>query len=489
MKSISNRFNYLFRSTKGLALVAFAVVSIVVAIWGTLSGPLADFGVKDITVRVLGMDLVPAEREGRLITLYHSIAMAVVAVQVYFITHVMPMKEREHININATVTVGYLLSLIFGLLYGYFGHNRIFHGLFLVGLSLMFYGGIQLSVALWPWRKEHYIADPKSEYSHTKRGVNLERVAFFSMSVATLGSSIFGAVAGASYGAGFVTFLAEDTLRDPHKSSLDLAVIGHLHIMVALVGVAAALIIGRWLDFKGILHKIAMPFMIFGTIVLSIGVWLVVPFEFIAHIIIYVGSSFVLFAGLFLFIFSWQKITKDRLAEQGITKASFGQKVKALLHDPLKFGATWQMLYMNFTTTFVGIFMAARLDKIIRRWPLRDERVTLSGHWHALSTIIATIMLFYFADMMGLKGKARKWFGWLTLIFSDIAFGASTVFALKRLFVSESAQQPMVDVLDLLIEGGLGIVLVTLAAFMIWRLVDLLQKDGGWSKDTSEAEL
>jgi multisubunit Na+/H+ antiporter MnhB subunit len=91
--------------------------------------------------------------------------------------------------------------------------------------------------------------------------------------------------------------------------------------------------------------------------------------------------------------------------------------------------------------------------------------------------------------MMGLKGKARKWFGWLTIIFSDLAFGASTVFALKRLFVSESAQQPMVDVLDLLIEGGLGIVLVTLAAFMIWRLVDLFQKDGRWSKELSETEL
>lgn len=489
MKAITKRFNYLFRSTKGLALVAIAMLSIVVAIWGTISGPLAEFGVKDITVRLLGMDLVPAEREGRLVMLYHSIAMAVVAIEVYFITHLMPMKKREQITINATVTVGYLLALIFGLLFAYFGHEWLFHGLFLVGQSLIFYAGIQLAAALWPWKKEYYIQDPKSEYAHTKGGVDLERVAFFAMVLTTLGSALFGAWAGAYSGNGFETFLAENVVRAPNKPVLQRSIIGHLHIMIALIGVAAALIIGKWVDFKGILHKIAMPFMIFGSIVLSIGCWTMVPAQYIAHLIIYVGSTFVLFAGLFLLIFTWNKLIKDRLAEQGIEKASFGQKLKALLHDPLKFGATWQMLYMNFCVTFIGLFMAATLEKNIRTLPLREERVTLSGHWHVLSTLIATILLFYFADLVGLKGKARKWFGWLTIIFSDLAFGAVTVLALKRQFISESAQQPLVDIIDIFTDIGLGVVLIVLAAFMMWRLIDLFKKDGRWAKELSEAEL
>ena len=489
MKAITKRFNYLFRSTKGLALVAIAMLSIVVAIFGTISGPMAEYGVKDITVRLLGMDLVPAEREGRLVMLYHSIAMAVVAIEVYFITHLMPMKERERTTINATVTIGYMLSLIFGLLFGYFGHDRIFHGVFLVGLSLMFYSGILLAAALWPWKKEYYIQDPKSEYAHTKGGVDLERVAFFAMALTTLGSALFGAAAGASYGDGFVTFLAENTIRAPNKSALDLGIIGHLHIMIALIGVAAALIVGRWMDWKGILHKISMPFMIFGSLVLSIGCWTVVPAQYIAHLIIYVGSTFVLFAGLFLLIFTWNKLIKERLAEQKIEKASFGQKIKALIHDPLKFGATWQMLYMNFCVTFVGLFMAATLEEKIRTLPLREEQVTLSGHWHVLSTLVATILLFYFADLVGLKGKARKWFGWLTIIFSDLAFGAVTVLALKRQFISESAQQPLVDIIDIFTDIGLGVVLIVLATFMMWRLIDLFKKDGRWAKELSEAEL
>ncbi len=75
-----NQFNYLFRSTKGLILVAIAMISLETAIWGMLSGPMAEWGVRDVVVRVLGMKLVEAEREGRIIILYHSIAMAVVAI-------------------------------------------------------------------------------------------------------------------------------------------------------------------------------------------------------------------------------------------------------------------------------------------------------------------------------------------------------------------------------------------------------------------------
>jgi len=319
--------------------------------------------------------------------------------------------------------------------------------------------------------------------------MDLERAAFFAMAVTTLGSALLGAIAGASFGNGFVTFLAEDTVRDPNKAVLARGVIGHLHIMVALAGVAITLVVGKWYDFKGILHKIAMPSMILGSITLSVGCALMIPAQYQAHLIIYVGSTFVLVAGLLLVIYGWGRLVRDRIAEQGIEKASFGQKFKALFHDPVKWGATWQMVYMNFCVTFVGLFMAAKLDDIIRRLPLREERITLTGHWHVLAAIIATIMLLYFADLMGLKGKARKWFGWLVIISSDLAFGAATIFALKRLFVSESDQQPLVDTLDLLTEIGLGLLLIVIAVFLVWRLIDLFKKNGRWAKELSEADV
>ncbi len=477
MQAFATRFTYLFRSTRGLVLVAVAGLALVTAIWGTLSGPMAELGIKDVTVQILGFDLDPIEREGRLIMLYHSIAMTVVAIEVYLITDRVTMTARQQTSINATVTIGYLTALIFGLVFAYLGHNWIFHGLFIAGQTLVFFAGLQLAAALWPWQKAYHIKDKaKSHWGN----IDLERVAYFTMAVATLGSALFGAIAGSFFGNGFLTFLGEDVVRQPNKPVLMEAIIGHLHIMLTLIGVAIALLVGQWLDFKGRWHKIAMPFMIFGTIVTTIGAWyVVVPSDFDAHTIIFVGSSFVLLAGLFLVIFGFNKL----IQEQGGAGASFGQKMKALVKDSLKFGALWQMIFMNFTVSFVGIFMAVKLDEIIRVWPHREERIMLTGHWHILATLTATIILLYYADVAGLKGRVRQWFGWIVVIGSDLAFAAMTVFGLKRLFVSEAAQQPLVNSLMLLGDIGLVLVILALAAFLVWRLVDLFRRRGRWTEE------
>jgi hypothetical protein len=487
MRAIEARLSYFFRSTKGLVLVAIALISLVTAIWGSLSGPMVEFGVSEVVVRLLGMKLIPAEREGRIIMLYHAIAVAVVAIEVYLITGTVPMQAHQVTYINGTMTAGYIMTLFFGLGFAYFGHNWILHGLYLVGLSCSFFAGVLLAAALWPWRKDHRNRDPA--YAQTRRGVDLERVAFFVMAVATLGSAAFGAITGSYWGNGHETFLAEDLIRDPHKTALQLAVIGHLHIMLTLIAVALTLLIGRWFDFKGRLHKIAMPLMIAGTIVLTLGVWSVVPYEDIAHQIIYGGSVLVMLAALMLVIYGWDALIRTRLAEQEILKGTAWQKVKALLHDSLRFGSLWQMVYMNFTVSGVGIFMAVRLDEIFRVWPAREERISLTGHWHILSGIIATIILLYYADLAGLTGRQRRWFGWLVIIGSDVAFGAVTVFSMKRLFVSEWAQQSVVNWSILFADVGLITVLLVLAALMAWRLIDLFKREGRWSRERKEGEV
>ncbi len=485
MQAFYTRFNFLFRSTKGLILVAIALIALVTAIWGTLSGPMVEWGIKDVTVRLLNMDLNPAEREGRIIMLYHTIAMTVVAIEVYIITAIVPMKEHQQITINGTVTFGYLISFFFGLAFAYFGHEWIFHGLFLFGQSLVFFAGVLLATALWPWNKEYHVTE--SDRSHWRK-VDLERAAFFVMAVAMLGSALFGAVTGASWGNGHETFLAEDLIREPHKTSLQLAIIGHLHIMLTLVAVALALVVGRWFNFKGILHKIAMPLMIIGTIVITLGVWAVVPFEPIAHVIIYVGSVPILLSALLLVIFGFRKLIRERLDEQGIEKANVVQSLRALVHDPLKFGSLWQMVFMNFTVSGIGIFVAVKLEDIFRVWPAREERIILTGHWHILSGIVATIILLYYADMAGLKGRARQWFGWVVIIGSDVAFGAVTILEMKRLFVSEADQQPLVNWMMALADIGLASVVVALAAIMIWRLIDLFERDGRWKAELDASD-
>jgi len=338
-------------------------------------------------------------------------------------------------------------------------------------------------IALWPWRKEYHQAD--QAYARTKGGVDLERTAFFVTALTTLISSLFGAVDGAYFGSGFQVFLAENVIRYTDKTVLQYSVIGHLHIMLALIAIMITLIVGRWLNFKGILHKIAMPLMILGTFVLNIGVWgVVTPFQPIAHMIIYVGATPSMLAALLLLIWSWGKLSRDHTAH--IAKPNFLQKVSGLLRDPLKFGPTWQMLFMNFTTSGIGIFMAVRLDEIFRVWPAREERIELTGHWHALSAIIATIILLYYGDIVDLRGKWRQIYGWGILIASDIALAAVTVFEMKRLFISEAEQQPLVNGLMYAMDIGLGLLLVLLAGMLVWRLIDLFKSKGRWTEERKQ---
>ena len=102
MQFIKERFIYLFNSTKGLILVAIAMIALETALFGMLSGPMAEFGVRDVVVRALKMDLVQAEREGRIIILYHSIAMAVVAIEVYMITGLLEMRAFYKMTVCAS---------------------------------------------------------------------------------------------------------------------------------------------------------------------------------------------------------------------------------------------------------------------------------------------------------------------------------------------------------------------------------------------------
>ena len=483
MLALKNRFNYLLGSTKGLILVAISMVAIVTAVWGMLSGPMAEWGVREVVVKALGMDMVQAEREGRIIILYHSIAMAIVAIETYMITGLLKMKPFFKTAINGIITAGYLLTMIFGLGFAYFGHNWAFHGLYIFGLSLMFLAGVLLVIALWPWNSDYHVTD--KEYSHTKGGLDLERVAFFATALTTVLSALFGAVPGSYFGNGFESFLAENIIRLPEKTTMEYSIIGHLHIMLALIAIMITLIIGRWLNFRGIWHKLAMPLMILGTIVLNLGVWgVVTPLEPVAHMVIYVGATPSMLAALFLLIWSWGMLIREGTAD--IQKPTFGQKMSALLRDPLKFGPTWQMLFMNFTTSGIGIFMAIRLDEIFRVWPAREERIELTGHWHVLSAIIATIILMYYGDMIGLKGKVRQWYGWGLIVLSDLAFAAVTIFEMKRLFIPEATQQPLVNVLMYLMDFGLALLLLLLALVLIWRLVDLFKAKGRWTEEADQ---
>lgn len=88
--------------------------------------------------------------------------------------------------------------------------------------------------------------------------------------------------------------------------------------------------------------------------------------------------------------------------------------------------------------------------------------------------------------MIGLKGRVRKLYGWVIIILLDIAFAAVTVFEMKRLFVSESEQQPLVNTVMLLMDCGLGMLLLVLASVLVCRLMDLLKGKGRWTEEVKQ---
>ncbi len=483
MKGLTARLRYLFGSSRGLVLGTVALIALTAAFMGMLSGPMAEWGVRDFWIRLWGMDLNPMEREGRLIMLYHAFAIAVVAVEVYMLTGLYPMKESHKLVIHILMTVGYLSVLVFGLAFAYWGHNWVFHGLFLFGQSLVFFAGVMLAVALWPWSKDFRLPEG-SPYWRLKGGVDGERLAVFIMAVATLISAIYGAVPGSNFGNNFEVFLSEDIIRIPYHTPLELAIVGHLHIMLVDIAVAAVFIISRWVDFKGWPQKWAMPLNIIGTIIISVGAWMVVPFRDIAHKVINVGAGFLMLASVFLAIYVWRRQIHVGLARKGLSpdQAGLGAKLKAMLHDPLPWGATWLMLFMNVVVTAPGVYMAIKLE-MFRHWLLREEKIGLVGHWHILAFVIASILLLYYIDLAGVRGKARVWLGWIVILGNMTATLAANVLILKRVFVPEILEQPLVARTLIVMDIALFLFLTALAAFLVWRLVDLFKPDGRWVEE------
>ncbi len=462
MKTARKRFEYLTGSTPGLLLMVTIWDAVIVALLGLLSGPVRG---------IIGppIDLREAERVGRIIMLYHSLAIPFVAAVTYLILDMVPTTQNLSRSIRRAITPGYMLTSVGGLAFAYLGRNWLFHGIFLFGLSLVFYAGVLLAVGLWPWR--YRSTDP----SYSRLGsLSLERVAFFVMAVATLISALIGAAAGSFFGNGFEALLAEDVVRQEHGLA-ELAVISHLHVMLALVDVAILLLISRRFDLKGRLHKIAMPMVIAGTMVMAGGCWMVMPFEDIAHAIIYGGSSLVLLGALSITIAGIGRLVECRLQEQGVTSPTAGQRLRALLGDPLKFGLFFQMIWLNAVMVFPGLYTAAKLEEF-RAWPFEAERRLLVGHWHILATISAVMMVLFVADRLDVRGWMRQVLGWGMLVGANLAFTFGMFYEFLPPDANRDWTLPPVYV-------GVGVALIALALFLGQRLLDLCSPQGRWAQE------
>ena len=457
MKNLSNLVQRFLGSIPGLLTVVVAWEAIIVASLSFFSGPLQPLGVADL----LGLDLGDAQRVGRIIMLYHSLAVPFVAALVYLVLDQVPLaspeeEQKVRRSITAPITVGYMLTSLGGMTFGYGGRSWIAHGLFLVGLSLVFYAGVLLAVALWPSRR--WASDP-ARYSHLG-GIPLERVAFFLTAVFTLASAAIGGTAGAFFGNGFVAFLAEDIVRqDPHTLFQSM-IIAHLHIMLTLIDVLILLLVIRTYRVQGRVHKWAVPLTIVGTVIVTFATWSVIVWEG-AHKVINIGSAFLLPGAILVAIWGFALLIREGL---GQGNASFARKLRALFRDPVRFGIFFELIFVNVVVTTPGVFVALNLETYRQPAYLAVERTILVGHWHVLATLSATIALFLVADRLGIRGWVRQVFGWGFLLGTSLAF----------LFVNAYMFHPPGQEVTWPVpffEAGIALSLVALAVFVAVQLV------------------
>ena len=442
----TQRLRQLVHSSEGLLLIVIAWEALIVAFMATFSatGPLAGL---DLPAR-LGIVLDEAGKVGRVIMLYHALAVPFVAALVYLILDALPFDEKTPHLVRPTVTAGYLLTSVGGLGFAYLGGGWMAHGLFLVGLSLAFYAGVVLCVGLFPWRRG---AAGDLTFS-------MERLAFWLMALYTLVSAAIGGAAGAYFGNGFVAFLAEDVLRSEHDLG-QRAIIAHLHIMLTLIDVAILLIVARRFDLRGRAYRLAMPLIVVGMTVTSFATWGVMVIEKIAHKIINVGAAFLLPGAIVVALYGFARLVRERLAEQGLNEATVGHRLRALLSDPVRFGIFFELIFVNLVVTGPGVYVAFNLETYRQPAFLEVERTIAVGHWHVLATLSAVVALLVVIDRLGVQGLVRQLVGWAVLAGSTLAFVFVQFYMFRRPDQEAAWAVPFLD-------GGIAILLVALFAFL-----------------------
>ncbi len=366
--------------------------------------------------------------------LYHSLAMPFLASLVYLILARLDMPEQIAQDIRPTITAGFLLTSIGGLTFAYLGRNWLFHGVYLLGLSLTFYAGVLLAVGLFP--RKH-------------SAERLARWAFWTMAVATLISAIIGAAVGSFFGNGFKAILAEDIIRQEHDV-FQRGVIAHLHIMLTLIDVAILLLVARITPLGPRSARWVYGLTIGGTVIVSIATWSVIigPLEKVAHKVINVGAGFLLPAGILVAAVGFRT-----LAREG-----------NLLRDPFRFGLYWFLIFVNLVVTAPGVYVAMNLETYRLPAYLEVERAIAVGHWHVLATLSAAMGFLLVAHLRRSRTWAARMSAWGMTVGTSVAF----VFIMPYLF-----RQPGTTVTwpKPFFEAGIGVAMLSLAIYLAAEIV------------------
>jgi hypothetical protein len=371
--------------------------------------------------------------------LYHSLAIPFLASLVYLILARVEMPEKIAQGVRPAITAGFLLTSIGGLTFGYLGRNWLFHGVYLVGLSLTFYAGVLLAIGLFPRRNS---------------AEHLVHWAFWVMAVATLISAAIGGAVGSFFGNGFEAVLAEDIIRQEHDIFAR-AVIAHLHIMLTLIDVAILLLVARITPMGKRLSRWVYGLTIIGTIIVSFATWSVMigPLEKLAHKIINVGAGFLLPAGIIVAVVGFRA-----LARKG-----------GLMSDPFRFGLYWFLIFVNFVVTAPGVYVAMNLETYRLPTYLEVERTIAVGHWHVLATLSAAMGFLLIAHLRHSRTRAARLSAWGMTVGTSLALAFIIPYMFRQPGTTVAGPEP-------LYQAGIGIAMLSLALYLVAEVVAFFRR-------------
>ncbi len=507
-------------------MITFTIVweFCIILFLSTFSQPIE--AVLGTTLLPITLDSTDVEKAGRLIMVYHAIAVPIIAVCTYFVLEFMDVREKFKSRVKWPLFIGSILASANAILFAYVFHEGwILHGLYLVGLSLCFYAGVMLLLGVFP-TKSFPPRDPENS-----RNVIVGQFALTLVAICVLISVVLGAAVGAFFGQeGLTVMLAEYFLRHdmyPYEVAelfID-AIKAHLHVMLALIDVIILLVVYRYtvpdqkggtlkinlkiISFKINWYLLSMILAIPGMFILSLGAWFVTLNSVInwpvdMHYLIYVGSAILVTVGVILAFTGWNKASKEVLGDS-YDSASWLTRVKAVFKDPVKLALYFQFIWVNIVMTFGGIFLALSLRGptdpegaspftnvlglvSFRDGPLAIETTVARGHWHVLATLSAIILLLLFIDMLDIQGMVRKAMGWLLFAGSIIAFGLALIYLYLPHFDQNWATDLTMytdvqaywganwgGLLPLIIDLGIMLFVIAIIIFCVHQLIEILK--------------
>ena len=330
----------------------------------------------------------------RLVFLYHSVFAIVLAMVVYAAAVVFDFNNEYRKPVLALTTMGYLMTVVGGILYGYWIQDLSLHGIFITGLALMFGAGLLFVLGIRV--RENGKIDLLS--------LNLLLAAALLLVTSFIGGWLGANQPTMGNALGEAVALAR---RNPDLGEGSLpwrAMTVHQHGMVAILGAAVTFLLFKHfkVNSESKLIKTSLVLAAVGQLIMAGAVWLVVPYGSPAHLAI-TPASVVLLTAVGLIC----------LADLTTRAKLIG--VKSLLTKDLK-RATSYLLVLGIwpAVAIPGAMVAISLrNPIFFKPEFRDsvwdwaENAFSIGHWHILIFIFGATLFILFLDLFG-SGRLRN---------------------------------------------------------------------------------